>query len=64
VARPLPHLDGALLQAALRALQIRRRLSFNEEGQNGRPPKQDGRHRFILYCSERRAALRLFRHQF
>ena len=29
VARPLPHLDGALLQAALRAVQIRRRLSFN-----------------------------------
>ena len=29
VARPLPDLDGALLQAALRAVQIRRRLSFN-----------------------------------
>ena len=29
VARPLPHFDGAFFQAALRALQIRRRLSFN-----------------------------------
>ena len=35
VARPLPHLDGALLQAALRALQVRRSLSSQLRGQNG-----------------------------
>jgi hypothetical protein len=32
MARPLPDFDGALLQAALRAVQIRRRLSFKVRG--------------------------------
>ena len=39
VARPLPDLDGALLQAALRAVQIRRSLSSAKRGQSGRRSK-------------------------